>query len=691
MAQDIWCVVENGLRQVFSEKLRKWGFNPYFITAPDGDENNEPAPGILNKSEEWLERWAKKIVDNLTNEADAPLLFIQAELAGKRSDAIGIFLAELVWCEKICPTIIGAIDLQAGQRDFSPRARKPDRNPIVRIQGVEAEILPKQSSFILWDVLSGDAGFQKAVDLAVKVHSNITNPSKIKRNIFNSLIATQTALYRHQLGSTQASLRIMEGAYRQGWLLKSEVLEMISELTSAADGDNLSISNLKLIRQGIEDFKQKSFQKEWFGVNELLILVCDDEWKRSGWSRTLPRIIKRLFNIDVIGTESIQELEREIANEKRKHRIVTLLLDVHYSAKNETSEVRKNRAVGKKFLQKLNKEYPLMDIILFTSDLKLGWLVREAYRLDYRVFFKELDEQSRSPKQDASELMKIIEDSVAAFPVRAVQYLVENGFVNIDDSILITRMRQNLKSWRQSGNPAVSFSLSPLLERQYRLCCEAVTQVPDDVSKRNIWDDLTSNHNLNIDLPAAQLWKKTQNLATRSRNLLVHNPNVVLEANSILPSIGLTVPIVISINCLHQIGENSIADKLNDYLRNVNLIFDALFMSNQIRQPKARKLIAEARKIFYSGQFKKESQLYSLIVDAVDEDDKNVFALIGNTLKNREAFSEVDIKFGGRDRVRANYNALRIYRRICVLITACLLDFNNHKLMLNELPYQIKD
>jgi hypothetical protein len=403
----------------------------------------------------------------------------------------------------------------------------------------------------------------------------------------------------------------------------------------------------------------------------LKVVVCDDDWERAGWNNLIKPLLDSRFGLDVEGYTSQATLLNVLDTTPDRDRIVTLLLDVHYDDKG-----KETARVDRPFLRKLHDEHPLLDVILFTSDLRDGALVREAYEKGYRIFFKEMSEAARVPEQDARKFMRVVEDSVSTFPVRALQQVLEAGMndLSIDDATPV--LLEGIATWRRDANPAMVFNLATLLEREYRISYAHIGGKSMNPNTSVGWSALADKCDPRSE--ACQTWMRFAKLATTARNSLLHNASLVLEADSTLPSLGLAVPILMAITSLHRIlTGDSVPNRQAAMFASLKGLCRAIYMSNQIKKRESREFLETAMKNLIA---RKADEVYKDICALSAKNEKLIGKIsppkasttLTSCFHDKDLFMEAVIEVNGK---KVNCpQPISIYQFTCVLTAACVLD-----------------
>lgn len=677
--QQVWCVVEDDLKESLEEQFKNWGWKCAFVTRPAAGMCPEDKR-ILTTDDSWVEDWAFNVLATLQGEAE-PLLIAQSELMPKnRVAGHGILLSERVWSSRVIPTIIATVNPQVGQNRSVRRIRLSSGKPLLRVVRHSEPTSSELPDLVLWDILLGRKEFTESIERArqtfkdsQRLDKQSSNSRSTSEQLQNAAVAMQTAAYRHSLKGFMASLRIMEGAYLCNWISSSEIDKMLDELIVLSRGDVRRSALLDKLKGRFKNLVQRTCSMPIHrpGNNQLKVVVCDDDWERAGWNNLIKSLLYSRFGLEVDGCRSQAELLAMLNTTRDRDRIVTLLLDVHYE-----DESRETGRVDRQFLRRLHEEYPLLDVILFTSDLHDGALVREAYERGYRLFFKEMDESARKPEQDTRKFIQVVEDSVSTFPIRAVQQVVEAGVADRGADDAVSAFLEAIATWRRDANPAMVFNLATLLEREYRVSYARVAGKTMNPNTSVGWNALSDKCDPRSE--AAQTWMRFYKLATTARNSLLHNAGLVLEANSTLPSLGLAVPIVMSITSLHRIFTgDSAQNRRPAMLPSLVSLCRAIYMSNQIKKSDSRTFLETAMRNLIS---RKAEDVYKNICDLSAKNEKlmgKVTPPKGTTtltscLHDRDLFFEPVIEVNGK-KVNCPLS-LSDYQFTCVLTTACLLD-----------------
>lgn len=678
-AKQAWCVVEDNLKGGLELQLKNWGWTCDFVERPASDtfpEDNH----ILSPDDAWVEDWALNVLEKLPQD-ESPLLIVQSELMPKsRAVGHGILLSERVWCSRIVPTLLASLSYRVGQSRGERRFRLPSGEPLLRVIRSGESPSSERPDLVLWDILSNEDNFIESVELArtsTKLNNGTTKKApdswSVSEQLYNAAVAIQTAATRHSLKGFMASLRIMEGAYLSNWISDTDVDKMLGELVSLSSGDAHRSELLNRLKGRIKRFVQHNRPFPVHGVtsNRLKVVVCDDDWERAGWNNLIKPLLGSLFGLDVEGYTSQAALLSALNTAPDLDRIVTLLLDVHYEDKDKETE-----RVDGRFLRKLHDEHPLLDVILFTSDLRDGALVREAYEKGYRIFFKEMSEAARIPEQDARKFVRVVEDSVSTYSVRALQQVLEAGLADRSADDATPVLLEGIATWRRDGNPAMVFNLATLLEREYRISYAHVGGKSMNPNTSVGWTALADKCDPRSE--ACQTWMRFAKLATTARNSLLHNASLVLEADSTLPSLGLAVPIVMAITSLHRVlTGDSVQNRQAAIFNSLKGMCRAIYMSNQFKKSESRGFLETAMKNLVA---RKADEVYKDICALSAKNEKLIGKIsppkgsttLTSCFHDKDLFMEQVIDVNGK-KVNCPLT-LSTYQFTCVLTAACVLD-----------------
>jgi len=602
-APTIWCVSDPYTYQYLYHKLGSWGWS---VTANHPEAISEE-DRFLDPEESYLEDLAIATVNRLKADPDPLLLIHSALTIGNRSAGHGLLLANRIWSQLAIPTIVCAVDLNVARREASRQARYSTGQAVLPLlekgKGVET---CQNGCLVLWDLLSDKEDFEAAAASAresVKALKSGGQMGRLQLELRGELISEQTKNYRHDLLGLMASLRILEGAYRLGWISHDELKHVFAVLESRNAGDPKRLSLIKRLRDLSVKFPQTHFERAKISHQGVNVWVCDDGWAEAGWDLLLEPLFRNKFGFGVKGFVSLTALRQELM--RGPVQATALLLDVHYIENDEIKE-----QVTAEFLRTLKRDHPLLDVILFTSELKDGLLVREVYELGYRIFFKEIVESSRDPRTYAHKFARTVERATNSMPIRALWELADSGAGTAPSAgIVMDTLKEKLKVWQYHPEPWMVFGLTPLLEQAIREVFaktfpgiplpkkhkrNGAGAVPSELD--NLWGAVEQIIDQDGSSPASMLCKRLKEVARFSRNSLVHDAPLVLTSDSVLPSIGFALPIVVVTLSLYEIrssntfGTGIWENKIEAHIRK---LMDALVLSNWIVKNDVRTLLLE--------------------------------------------------------------------------------------------------
>ncbi len=609
MPKKIICTVEPAIEKLLESFFVKWDVQAIMIPCSNSMGNLKQ---LLPEQEKFVECWANAVIEHI--EDDSALLVQVDLIPGKRAKGYGLLLAERIRAERIIPTIIMTLDTNIATRNSTRRARLANgktRFPVVPIitgddiQNKFASRIP----FVVWDPLSGKNSFNKSYNAAQKTIFGIRPQQEIvvKSELVEALQDEEAAALRHRIKNMLASLRILDGAYRNGWLTYDEVTKSLTTLQMRAVDENQKKA-LESLANTLYNILQSSLLQE-ASPRDMTLVVCDDLWETAGWDQVIPPMVSHLFGMDTHGVVSLNELALYL--EKASEELIpprTLLLDVHVGTENVDAD----------YLEYLHKDFPDLDIILFTTDLNDGVLVRKVYELGYRIFFKELDESARNTRQYATHLRQMLEQSIRSYPIMHLLQFAEKADSSVmvaEPAAVIKTMQSVMRLWRDTGETSSVLGLTALHERLTK-CVHAManhreSRFPTKVNSSSVdWGLVLSricNYlNVNVNdcgLPFTQLFQNTFYLAKYSRNQMAHNADMILEADTNMPALGIALTQIIA-----SITLSGVAYPIA--IQNSNEILDDEYLS--------LSLLEFAKSIYYSTESMKprtRSRFKSLVED----------------------------------------------------------------------------
>ena len=629
MAKQIWCIVDTAIQGLVEELLKQWGVQAHMIS-PDGDKIG--ANQLLPAQEQSIERWAFSALDEINEQS---ILLVQAELTpGQRAKGYGFLLAERIRVERVVPTIIMTLDPTISNSASTRRARLADghtRRPVVPVitTADEQKKFTTTPPFVIWDPLTGRAGFDKAYAAAIKTTVGLSPQRKdaVQRELCEALQDEEAAAIRHRLKNMLASLRILDGAYRNGWLPLEEVKQALARLQKRAT-DPYQQSALRDLVDTLSTMPQDSLAPA-ASPRDMTIAVCDDLWETAGWDQVIPPLVRHLFGIETHGVTSLNALEHYL--EEAQEEIVpprTLLLDVHVGEQH----------VNAGYLESLHERFPNLDVILFTTDLNDGVLVRKAYELGYRTFFKELDETARNTRRYAMHLRRVLEQSIQSYPVMHLAQLCDEldaAGMEMEPGTVVTTMQSVMRLWKDTGERSSVFGLTALHERLTKCVYSMMTRrknwYPFTPKGQVDWEAILSQMEGVFNLDGAfswQLFDRSFFLARHARNTMAHNADAVLDAESDLPALGVAITQLIGCIALTRFAYPDATRDLNDAVYDEHLKLCLLEYAKAVlystEQMKTRTR-SRLKLLLEEGAFCEPTKLRKLIEDLSRQSDPIFF------------------------------------------------------------------
>ena len=403
MPLTLWCVSDEPVLSALLAMAESAGFHPKSILLPGSAPY--PTPFLLR---EWSDRVVNEIGDR-----DGVLL-VYAHLGSQRSASYGFCLVEQVW--QVCPiaAVIAVIDPKASERPNTHRIRDLEGFPIAAtLAPGDPPTLNGEPQLVVWDVLDPEYSLRAACELAWRIarRSRKIERNRLATELLRAGLLSETSVARHSLQELQSGLRILEGAFLQGWFSPSQVSTAFEHLASGRTSAVKDVlSQLDKITKRIPQVGSgRSYAGPSLGGQ---IWVCDEGWESAGWSAILPPLFRSALCLETDFVPSLDFLRARLDTHSPGDRLrpECVLLDVYLS---ENGPDRSGTVVTVPLLRELKKQHPDIGFILFTSDTSNGYLVREGYELGFRFFFKELDEARRNTSEYAQRLVKTVSDMLS--------------------------------------------------------------------------------------------------------------------------------------------------------------------------------------------------------------------------------------------------------------------------------------
>lgn len=624
MAKQIWCIVEPAIQGLVQELLMQWGVQAHMIS-PDGEIAG--VNQLLPPQEQSIERWAYAALREI---GETSVLLVQAELIpAQRAKGYGLLLAERIRAERIVPTIIMTLDPDIAQRASTRRGRLADghaRRPVVPMITANDELKKFTTPpFVLWDPLTGKSGFDKAYAVALKTTVGLSPQRKdaLQHELREALQDEEAAAVRHRLKNMLASLRIMDGAYRNGWLSHDEINQALATLRERAVDPNQQ-SALHELADTLATMPQDPLTPV-VAPRDMTIAVCDDLWETAGWDQVIPPLVRHLFGMETHGVTSLDALEHYL--KEAREEIVpprTLLLDVHVGEQH----------VNAGYLESLHERFPNIDVILFTTDLNDGVLVRKAYELGYRTFFKELDETARNTRRYAMHLRRVLEQSIQSYPVMHLVQLCDEldvAGMDMEPGTVVTTMQSVMRLWKDTGERSSVFGLTALHERLTKCVYSMMT-------KRKNWYPFTPKGQVDWEAILLQmkgvfsaegslswqLFDRSFFLARYARNQMAHNADAILDADSNLPALGVALTQLVGCIVLARFTYPDAMGDLDDAAYDEHLKLCLLEYAKAVlysTEPMKTRTRSRLKLLLEDGAFCEPMKLCKLIEDLARQSD----------------------------------------------------------------------
>jgi hypothetical protein len=560
---------------------------------------------LLDRGDGEIEDLAYAVMKQLECEQN-PLLLVQVEFTPNRRTAHdGLLLSEMVLSNLMIPTILATVDPYGRHTRTARRASRrcgDHFEPIVSLSQPVPDWSRPRPSLIVWDLLGNQSSFEQAAKSARDCVRTATplQIENLKRALHNGLLEAKTAFLRHRLKGLMACLRITEGAFSLGWLSKNDLCDVRSALLNRNPSDRAMLERyfreLRKYRRYDRSFPRRNCSQVW---------VCDDEWETLGWDQLFYHLFRKRFGLAVRGFSSLQELEEALAKEPLQH-VVTLFLDVHYSTGSKGG-----RDVDSRFIHRLRSDFPLIDTILFSTDLNDGLLVRNAYESGCRFFFKELEETARSPEVYATKFIEVTEESIRSTPLRAMSEIISPATEsNLRDRYLDSAARA-MRDWQANPKTTGGFSLVPLLEKQLLHYTDLMmpsthredpantgSQVDIRQMRDDLWDWAKNICNFSREeMLVWHSWHDVFMLAWRCRNRMAHAGDIMLGCESLLPAVGLSLPIIVAMAALNRANSpDGYNDEWESAMRqNLASVAESALVSSQITSEQVAHLLEIAR------------------------------------------------------------------------------------------------
>lgn len=427
--------VNDKVKDYFDALIKKCGYQAIRVCEPQVQSDDiEPyeKQSVFPNEELKLVLWANEIVGELKKHSN-PILLVQSELISEQySRGYGIFLAELVWCDVVCPTIIASIDSELKNQRFTRRIRRVENNllnPIIPIESDWLKQTPSQAApyFIFLDVISDEPKLKDAVKAsvaAVLVGLKAETVLSVSKELIEAEMEEISHSIRHKYQNVIASLRLLLGAFTSGDITFSDLQETV---------EKLECRQKDIFFTRLDDLQKKWILKET-EISSLMnassseissqskkslngkIIIIDDEYfpettansgepkqfRNFGWETVHSQLLSnsRRFKFDIVPFNSYDSASEGI-DRKLLAETKFIILDINLGDASKS---------GLLLLHQIRLLHPFVPIIVMTSydDAKICQLVFE-WQAD-AFFAKQLqDSGNRSSKKYYAKFVETIE------------------------------------------------------------------------------------------------------------------------------------------------------------------------------------------------------------------------------------------------------------------------------------------